>query len=302
MKYSFLVFLGAASYGILSTIAKLSYKAGFTAADATGSQMIFGVIILWAIVLIKEKGKTKTKTNKSDIVRLMLMGIPVGLTSVFYYQSVQLLPASIAILLLFQFTWIGILLEAISLKKLPSLAKVVSTVILMGGTVLASGVLENGLGGYNTKGIIYGLLASVSYALFIFFNGKSTSSISATKKSALMLTGAAILTVLVYPPVFLINGAVLNGLAIYGIPLALFGAVIPPLLFAIGIPKIGVGLSSIINAAELPVAVMASSVVLGEVVTSSQWTGVSIILAAMILPNLIERKINKKKVISELRN
>ena len=296
MKYSFLVFLGAASYGILSTIAKLSYEAGFTAADATSGQMVIGLAILWAIVFVLERKKSTVNATKSEAVNLMLMGIPVALTSIFYYQSVQLLPASIAILLLFQFTWIGILFEAISKRELPSLAKVISVVILLGGTVMASGVLSTGLEGFSTKGIIYGLLASVSYAMFIFFNGKTTIKISSAKKTAWMLTGATILTVIVYPPVFIFNGAIAQGYLIYGIPLALFGAVIPPFLFAVGIPKIGVGLSSIINATELPVAVLASSLVLGEMVTSSQWTGVTIILLAMIVPNVVESKIKKRKL------
>ena len=296
MKYSFLVFLGAASYGILSTIAKLSYEAGFTASDATSGQMVIGLSILWTIVFFLERKKSTVNATKSEAVNLMLMGIPVALTSIFYYQSVLLLPASIAILLLFQFTWIGILFEAISKRELPSLAKVISVVILLGGTVMASGVLSTGLEGFSTKGIIYGLLASVSYAMFIFFNGKTTIKISSAKKTAWMLTGATILTVIVYPPVFIFNGAIAQGYLIYGIPLALFGAVIPPFLFAVGIPKIGVGLSSIINATELPVAVLASSLVLGEMVTSSQWTGVTIILLAMIVPNVVESKIKKRKL------
>ncbi|MCK5906753.1 MAG: EamA family transporter, partial [Flavobacteriales bacterium] len=211
MKYSFLVFLGAASYGILSTIAKLSYEAGFTAADATSGQMVIGLAILWAIVFVLERKKSTVNATKSEAVNLMLMGIPVALTSIFYYQSVQLLPASIAILLLFQFTWIGILFEAISKRELPSLAKVISVVILLGGTVMASGVLSTGLEGFSTKGIIYGLLASVSYAMFIFFNGKTTIKISSAKKTAWMLTGATILTVIIYPPVFLFNGAIAQG-------------------------------------------------------------------------------------------
>ena len=38
------VFFGAASYGILSTIAKLSYVNGFKATDATLFQIVF---LLW---------------------------------------------------------------------------------------------------------------------------------------------------------------------------------------------------------------------------------------------------------------
>ena len=296
MKYSLLVFLGAASYGILSTIAKLSYSAGFTASDATSGQMVIGLAMLWTIVFVLERKKRTVNPTKPEAINLMLMGIPMALTSIFYYQSVLLLPASIAILLLFQFTWIGILFESISKKQLPSVAKVVSVIILLGGTVLASGILSTGIDGFNIKGIFYGLLASVSYAFFIFFNGKTSIKVSASKKTAWMLTGATILTVIVYPPVFLFNGAISQGYLIYGIPLALFGAVIPPFLFAIGIPKIGVGLSSIINATELPVAVLASSIVLRESVSSSQWIGVIVILSAMIIPNVLESKIKKRRL------
>jgi len=296
MKYSFLVFLGAASYGILSTIAKLSYAAGFSAADATSGQMVLGLLMLWVIVFFLEKRKSTVKATKSEAINLMLMGVPMALTSVFYYQSVQLLPASIAILLLFQFTWIGILFEAISKKEIPSIAKIVSAIFLMGGTVMASGVLSTGIEGFSTKGIIYGLLASVSYALFIFFNGKTKIKVSSAKKTAWMLTGATILVVVIYPPVFIYNGAIAQGYLLYGLPLALFGAVIPPFLFAVGIPKIGVGLSSIISATELPVAVLASSIVLGEMVTSSQWTGVLVILSSMIIPNVVDSKIKKRRL------
>ena len=294
MKYSLLVFIGAASYGILSTIAKLSYSAGFTASDATGSQMLFGTIILWAIVLFSKKDKASV--SKKDTFNLMAKGLPIGLTSVFYYQSIQYLPASIAILLLFQFTWIGVLLDSVSTKKAPTKTTIISIVILMGGTMLASGILDTQFSGYDIKGIIYGLLASVSYAFFIFFNGKVKVKLSAAKQSALMLTGATILTSIIYPPVFLFNGAISNGLLFYGIPLAMFGAVIPPFLFAVGIPKVGISMSSIINSAELPVAVLASSLILHENVSPSQWVGVIIILSALIIPNIIKQKINKRKL------
>ena len=294
MKYSFLVFLGAASYGVLSTIAKLSYSAGFSPSDTTSGQMFFGLIILWLVVLIVDRKKTVQVYRKKDIVKLMFMGVPMAFTAVFYYKSVQLLPASIAILLLFQFTWIGILLESISKRKIPSLSKVGSIVVLFVGTILASNILESGLESFNKEGVIYGLLSSVSYALFIFFNGSTMSGFTAGKRSAWMLTGAVIVTMLVYPPYLILRGEISINYLTYIIPLALFGAVIPPFLFAIGIPKIGVGLSSIINATELPVAVIASSFLLGEVVVLKQWIGVFVILLAITIPYLIELRYQKK--------
>lgn len=65
----------------------------------------------------------------------------MSLTSIFYGLSVKELPASIAIVLLFQFTWMGVLIEAIANKTFPSREKVLSILILFVGTVFAGGYL-----------------------------------------------------------------------------------------------------------------------------------------------------------------
>ena len=39
-----LVALGATSYGMLATFVKLAYKEGFTTAEVTSSQFIYGII------------------------------------------------------------------------------------------------------------------------------------------------------------------------------------------------------------------------------------------------------------------
>ncbi|MNW65137.1 EamA-like transporter family protein [compost metagenome] len=68
--------------------------------------------------------------------------------------------------------------------------------------------------------------------------------------------------------------------------LGLFGAFIPPVLFAIGVPHIGGGMAGILGAAELPVAVLLSSFVLHEQVSGLQWTGVVLVLLGVMLPEL----------------
>jgi len=70
----------------------------------------------------------------------------------------------------------------------------------------------------------------------------------------------------------------------------LFGAVIPPICFAIGVPKSGGGLASILSAAELPVAVFMSGIILHERVTMLQWIGVAVILIGVALPELLIRQ------------
>lgn len=282
-----LVFLGASSFGILSTFVKLAYKEGFTLGDVTGSQVFFGFVILWLIVLVRYlAGAKRSGATLQEKVKLAAMGISTGLVSIFYYKCVQTVPASIAILLLMQFTWMSLLLEAIIKRKAPKPLQLATVALILFGTCLAGRLFSGELPDFDLAGIGFGLLAALSYTFFLMINGAAGNNLHPVTKSALLLTGACILIFTIFPPVFLVNGALTSGLFKWGMILSVFGTVIPPLCYAYGIPKTGLGLSAILSAAELPVAVMMSSLVLGEEVWAVQWLGVALILAAIILSNL----------------
>ena len=54
--------------------------------------------------------------------------------------------------------------------------------------------------------------------------------------------------------------------------------------------SIGVNVSAILSAAELPVAVFFSSWLLAEKVSLLQWVGIAIILSAIVISNLSKKK------------
>ena len=56
----------------------------------------------------------------------------------------------------------------------------------------------------------------------------------------------------------------------WGILIALFGTVIPPMLLNAGFPLTGIGLGSIVSALELPVSVMMAYVLLNETVVGKE--------------------------------
>jgi len=284
-----LVLFGACSFGILSTFVKLAYKEGYTLGDVTGTQALFGVILLWSIYFIQRKTQGKDQPRpiiKTHWLKLMLAGTVTGLVSLTYYQCVKLIPASVAIILLMQFVWISALLEFIFFKKKPNKLQILAIIFILVGTVAASGYYENTGGSLSLLGIGYGLIAALCYATFLLLNGNLGNEYPPIQKSALMISGACILIFLVLPPHFLINGALGGSLLKWGLILAIFGTVIPPLCFSSGIPKIGLTLSSILSSVELPVAVSMSALVLHEEVSLIRWIGVLIILSSMILPNL----------------
>ena len=294
-----LVFLGACSFGILSTFVKLAYHDGYTLGDVTGTQVFFGFILLWLIVILRQLAGAKGASSTFyDKLKLTAMGTSTGLVSIFYYKCVQMVPASVAILLLMQFTWMSLVFDAIIKRKMPSLVQVITVLVVLLGTALAGRLFADKLPDFELEGILYGLLAALSYTVFLTVNGAAGNKMHPTTKSALILTGACILVLSIFPPEFLWNGKLAEGLWKWGIVLAVFGTVIPPLFFAYGIPKAGLSLSAILSAAELPVAVLMSSIVLQENVGPVQWMGVGLILAAITFSNLYsQRKKRSEKTV-----
>jgi len=293
IKNALLVLLGACSFGILSTFVKLAYGEGYTLGEVTGVQVFFGMLTLWILFLSgKATGlvKERPKKGKDAIWKLIVSGFSTGLVSITYYKCVELVPASIAIILLMQFVWIGVLIELLIFKSKPSRPQLYSMILVLGGTVLAAGVFNQQQLELSLSGVLFGLLAATFYSVFLIVNSRLGNGYPPVQKSALFLTGACILIFIVFPPTFLFNGALVGGLWQWGLLLAAFGTVIPPLFFAIGVPKIGVTVSSIISAAELPVAVAMSYFVLAEKVSAFQWIGVLIIVSAVIFSNLFGRK------------
>ncbi|MEH6907927.1 EamA family transporter [Neobacillus drentensis] len=297
-QYALIVFLGGCSYGVLSTFVKLAYSAGFTVTQVTGSQSLLGTLLIWVVALFAKK----KKLTLPKIGKLLLSGVPLGLTGVFYYQSLQTLDASLAIIFLFQFVWIGTFFEWIVYKKIPSNGKIVSIGILIIGSILAAGIIAEGDVEISWQGTVWGLLSAITYTALIFVSGSVEKDTPPVQKSALLSTGGLITVFLFFTPTDLIHLPVLMGVAPYGLFLGLFGVALPPLLFSIGMKHIGPGLGTILTASELPVAVILSSLVLAENVSLSQWLGVVLILGGIAAGNVKMPKTKVESISLESKN
>lgn len=280
-KAIWLVLLGAASYGVLSTLVKLGYQSGFTPAEITGSQNLVGLLVFWFITLPQLR-KMKGITF-GTILKLLASGVFTGLTGYFYYLSLQVLEASFAVLLLFQFTWMGMLLGWVLDKKAPSRFQWLGMALVLSGTLLASGVLSGSWEGIPLGGVGLGLLAAVCYTLFICFSGRVATHLPPLVRSTWVVTGAAVIVLSLMPPQFLWNGSLEKGLWFWACLMSVFGMILPPYLLAKGAPFIETGLASVLGAVELPVVIICSALLLQEPQGAMQWGGVLIILLGMII-------------------
>ncbi|WP_066296247.1 EamA family transporter [Bacillus sp. FJAT-29937] len=278
------VLIGAAFFGFTPVFAKLGFSFGYTLGQINIAQMLISSILLWSFTLIKRAGFKGL--NKKNIPQIMMTGCFTGLTSIFYYGAMQYVPASLAIILMFQFVWIGILLEWIFSKIKPAPVTILSIILILVGVFFASNVLNGDIQGMPFKGILFGILSAFTYAGFIFFSGKVAVNVDPWTRTSLMATGSTILVLVIFmreiPSVFPLETNLLTS----AVGVSLFGAVLPPLFFAMGAPLITGGIANILTSIELPVAILSASIILSETITPLQWVGTAIILAAIALNEL----------------
>jgi len=289
LKGVILVALGATSYGMLATFVKLAYGEGFTTAEVTSSQFIYGILGTFLITLFNKKSsKGVEKPSEKNKFQLMLAGTSLGMTSVFYYLCVKYIDVSIAIVLLMQTVWMGVILEWILDKQRPSNKKIVAVLIVLIGTLLATNVLFSPTE-INPLGIFWGMLAAASFTTTMFTANKIATHVPSATRSLWMLLGGAVI-VFGFSLATQTHAFNFEIFAKWGIFLALFGTIIPPILMNSGFPKTGIGLGSIVSSLELPVSVTMAFLILNEKIVFKQWIGIFLIIVAIVVMNLPKKQ------------
>ena len=306
------VAMGASIFGMLATFVKLSYRDGFTTSEVTTAQFVLGLMGLLILngIQTKTAKKNLAKPTAKEVRILMLAGTSLGCTSLFYYLCVQYINVSIAIVLLMQSVWFSVVVESFISRKFPNLKKIIATVIVLAGTFLATNLINLDVT-LDWHGVFWGLMAAASFTATMFTSNTLATHIPVLRKSLIMLSGGAIIVFifLFFAQIGPLHFYFLKSFYLnftdntehikpfdfsifytYGFVLALFGTIIPPILFNLGFPKTGLGLGSIISSLELPVSVTMAFVLLGEEVIVIQWVGILLILFAIVLMNLPSTK------------
>lgn len=286
LKGSIFIALGASSYGMLATFVKMAYHEGFSTAEVTLSQYCLGFVGLFILTLFRNRGSAPAAkiSGSKSILKLIAAGSSLGLTSVFYYLSVQYVPVSVGIVLLMQTVWMGVILEMILYRKMPGLRKIGSVFIILAGTVLATNLHQQSVS-INWTGFGWGMMAALSYTATMYSSNHVEIHFPSLRRSLYMIMGGLIIIALIFHSA--INSAFSYQIFMrWGLILSLFGTVLPPLLFTKGMPLTGMGLGAIIASIEIPVSVLMAHILLKEPVSFVQWVGVILILFAVVLMNI----------------
>ena len=277
------VFAGGACYGAMATTYKLAYAAGFTSAQVVASQAWFGCLFfVIAAALRCVRSKRLRRIEPLQAFKLMGLGALTCTTSILYCYAMSVLPAPVALTLLFQFTWMGLVWQTVMTRRAPRPLEVASAAVIVFGTVFASGVYKTGLAGYDPVALVCALGAAVTCSLFVTLSGKVEVECSNEQRGVIVCLGAGLMSLIVCPD-YLVSSVVFQGILPFAAIAGLFGLMCPVLLFGLGSPHLPAGLSTVMAAAELPAGLLIAMIVLGEPLGVIEWLGVIVILAGVCL-------------------
>lgn len=285
LKGTIYVAIGAASYGILATFVKIAGAEGNSTGSITFTQFATGALVLFILDFFSGTPAVKVKGNTKDALRLMAAGTSLGLTSTFYYLSVKYLPVSVCIILLMQTIWMGILVDCIKQKKRPVATEIIAIIIVLGGTLLATGFTTTARFNWHPYGLLFGLLAAVSYTFaMIASNGVAVNRHVLFRSKYLVLGGLT--AIVIFWNVHIFDSLSWHLEWRFGLLLGLFGTILPPILFSKGFPILGLGWGSVLAAIEIPVSVGTAYFLLNEHITAMQLVGCVCIIAGIVFHNI----------------
>ncbi|WP_373897233.1 DMT family transporter [Haloimpatiens sp. FM7315] len=274
--------VSAILFGTAGLFIKFAYSTGLDSIGLLTIQYIFAIIIMFSLILIKNK--KEIKVSRKSLINLAILGV-FGNTfmTVFYYISFEYLPVPLVTILLYTYPIMVFFYSVLFSREKVTTKKIIAVIMAFLGCILSLN-LFNGTMNYSLIGIIYGLLCAVFYAFMNIFIEKKLDKVPPLTINAYS-TLFSLIALLIYSPLTYgtISKLNLQGIVIV-IILAVFCEVIPLTLLYGAINRIGALRVSIIANLEVPSAIVLSFVFLNETISMIQIVGIIlVILAAMFI-------------------
>lgn len=281
--YAVAVFAAGMSYGAVATIVKIAYADGFTWQETSFSQGFFAFVFfsLFTLIALVRRVKLIRPTGK-ELLQMIALGACGNTTTLLYSFSLSRLPVAVAITLMFQFVWMGLVLQAVRDRRMPHPIQLAAGAIVIFGTLFASNIIGSDLASLDLVGMIAAFGSAISCALFMYFNATVGTRLPWMERGMFICLGASMLS-FCFCPTYFSSGVLLQGLLGPGMLQGLLAQFLPVLLFGIGTPHLEAGTTSIMASSELPCGIALSAWLLQEPVNTPEIFGVILILGGIVL-------------------
>src|SRR5581483_9929894 len=156
---------GAILFGVNGNISTLLFNDGVTPLTLISFRMLIGGVCLLAVMLFWQR--KALKAPRRHWAWIVIFGLVLAMSTFTYFLAISRLPLAVALVIIFtSATWIA-LGEALWERRMPSRQVLISLALSLSGVVLLTGIWHTSLNDLNVPGLLYALLALVTYTAYL---------------------------------------------------------------------------------------------------------------------------------------
>lgn len=277
-----LIIIAGLFWGSMGIFVRHLNDLGFTSIQVACLRLTTAGLIFAIILLIKDR--KGFKINVRDIPLFLALGlVSILFFTCCYFTAIRLMTMSTAAILLYTSPIWVMILAIIFLKEKFSVQKLIALILAFAGCVLVSG-----FGGKVTAiGILVGLGSGLGYGLYSIFGTFALKKYSPYTVTCYTFLIAGFGSIFVANPADLVGkiAAIDNKLSLFGFVLltAVVTAVIPFLLYTLGLSKTTAGRAAVLATVEPAAATLFGFFVMGEKVGLIAVIGILLVFAAIVV-------------------
>ena len=280
-----LIIIAGLFWGSMGIFVRHLNDLGFTSIQVACLRLTTAGLIFALVLLIKDR--KGFKINVRDIPLFLALGlVSILFFTCCYFTAIRLMTMSTAAILLYTSPIWVMILAIIFLKEKFSVQKLIALILAFAGCVLVSG-----FGGKVTvAGVLVGLGSGLGYGLYSIFGTFALKKYSPYTVTCYTFLIAGFGSIFVANPADLAAkiSAVDNKLSLFGFVLltAVVTAVIPCLLYTLGLNKTTAGRAAVLATVEPAAATLFGFFVMGEKVGIIAVVGILLVFAAIVILSL----------------
>ena len=247
------------------------------------------VILLPALLLFR--GRKSLRLPTPDLLRMFVLGIlGVAASNYLYYLSIQRTNVATAIIL--QYTapvWVLLYTFARGLQK-PTLQRIAAVALAVSGIALVIGIFGSEAFRLDAIGVLAALAAAFSFA---FYNIGGHSILARHDRWTVLLyviLSASLFWIFVNPPWKIVAANYSEAQWVFLLAFSLISVLAPFSLYFAGLQHLEPTRAIVVSCLEPVFSIVIAAIALGEVMRPLQTLGIMLVLVAIVIVQLPDRK------------
>ena len=273
-------------WGVMGVFVRKLGTYGFSPLQIACLRILFGAVLFLLITAVFRRDLLKIQPR--DVGLFLGMGLlSLLLFTVCYFTTISLASLSVAAILLYTSPIWVMLMSAVCFREKITLRKLLCAAMAFGGCVLVSGI--GSAASLSPMVIVTGLLSAVGYGLYSIFGTFALRKYQPlTVTTYAFLFGAAGALLLCNPAQIarvICESGQPGRLVLLITVTAFVTAVLPYLLYTVGLSRMRASAAAIMASIEPVVATTAGALVFGEALTVPAFAGIALVLGAIVVLN-----------------